>query len=766
MARARAQLHGAMSRSAILLWLVLVSLSSHHCKLDVYIAVLTDPQSHLSATDAYSVGEVAVALINNSTSILQDYQLQLVRWRSGCSDLSPFLAAGVLGGRGGDKVLGVIGPPCSSSALYLGSLTKREALSLINVHTALSARLESRSDYPNSFGIVGSSNHLLRAALHLARTNNWSTVSVFYDESQLYHTSALHQLDLTLPDNFSVREYFISSYIPLADIKFDSRIIFLFTEEVLVRKVLCMAYSLGFIFPAYQFVIAADSFTLKSTTFTTHNGREYSCSADELSVATSGAVFLSFTGFGFNGSSAAFSDRDIYNDYFTFEELVEASTEKVGDGVVVDEGNRLLLSAEFAYLFDALMSLALALNNSRLNPNELSFSESGFIEQHEMIKRELSKLDFDGFSGPVRFGNSGFVGRDVSIHQYSEGGELKLLAILPHRDTQELQFEDGGKFIPCEIGIRKFKYPSREVPLVYSYLGFIVTCAVLLLLITLHILTVNYRKTPSVKADSYKMLHLAYTGCYLLVICNLTHTCVEGFATKFSVSTSCYLWHVINTSVAIGFTMILSTLCVRTWRLYRIFVFYRRPGRFLADNSLMVVIFACVFVDMLIALVWIVVDPIKPTEVKIERLKELRIVRDSNGSVRDVEIVQPTVVFCLSRLFPVWFVFLHLFYIFLTLVLAILGILAQKIPQKKFKLERTLGFNYLITICIFLVAVLYVAFYYISTRETMMIRFILFTVGINVEVLLVCALLFVPPLRPALKTAVTPIIFAFVKKTL
>ena len=713
----------------VLSLLAIISNASVGLAADVnaYIAILTENDS---STDVYSVGELAVALINNSTLILPDYQLQLIRGNGGCNDppgLSPFLAAGVLSGTGQTPgIIGVVGPLCSSSAVFLGSLVAREELALIDLHFGVSARLESRSNYPNSFGMVGSSSLFFHTAMELIRLNNWSVVSILYDNSQLYHASALHELN---QDNITINEYFISPLhndISLNDFKFSSRITLLFMREELVQKILCMAYLVGLVFPAYQFVVAVDppfSLIVNRSTFFTQT----SCSADELAVAMEGTVIVSFEA---TDTTFPFPFEDQHES--TCEQLRSASSDPI-----------------FPYLLDAFWSLALALNNSQLTPEELSFSPAGLSEQNEAIKQELLKLDFNGFSGPIRFSEStGFVTRNVSLHQYVRGEMVFLGTVM----DDALEFEEQGEFLPWSIRVSDTVI-QPEVPRVFTYFSFIITSAVLLVLVVLHILTVLYRNTAKVKASSYKLLHFAYAGCYLLVFSIFTQTIIEGLATKITPAAACYLWHVLNTFIALGFTMILSTLCLRTWRLYRIFIFYTNPGRFLSDYPLMLVVFACVAVDGLIALTWVAVDPLRPTTIDTER--ELSILRSSNGSVEDVIISQNTTVRCRIQssplIFFVWFLPLHSFYLVLNVVLAALAILTRNIPQKKFKTQNILRLDYVKIVLGITIASIYMTLVWTSTEEVMLFRFILFVVGVNTELVVISALLFFPPLYPTLR---------------
>ena len=280
-------------------------LGSCQLKVPLSIVILDDGEMQNSM-----VLELAASLINNSSSILPGHHLQLPRREGWCGSppapgLAPFPVAEALWGTREEEdpaIVGVIGPTCSSSALFLGSLLERDDSSPVSIHMAESHLLENRERYPKSFGIVGSSSLLLHASIQLIRMNNWTKVNVLYDESHLYHSSSLYNTDESLRDSFTIREYFVSSlhltYIPLNESKRESRITFLFmSSEDLVRKVLCLAYHSGVTFPAYQFVIGNVNYTevINSSITFNHNRKWLSCSVAKLTTAFSGAVYVTFS---------------------------------------------------------------------------------------------------------------------------------------------------------------------------------------------------------------------------------------------------------------------------------------------------------------------------------------------------------------------------------------------------------------------------------------------------------------------------------------
>lgn len=89
------------------------------------------------------------------------------------------------------------------------------------------------------------------------------------------------------------------------------------------------------------------------------------------------------------------------------------------------------------------------------------------------------------------------------------------------------------------------------------------------------------------------------------------------FISSDSVSTS--LCSIVITVGSIGLTLVLGTLTMKTWRLYKIFVYTMNPGKFLSDKPLAFFVCCMTLVDFIICVVWFVFDPIKRVYVERSR---------------------------------------------------------------------------------------------------------------------------------------------------
>ena len=132
----------------------------------------------------------------------------------------------------------------------------------------------------------------------------------------------------------------------------------------------------------------------------------------------------------------------------------------------------------------------------------------------------------------------------------------------------------------------------------------------LVVLITLHVLTIKYRFSQSVKASSPKLSLLNFIGCYLIIFTLFlymfrSYLLFDDYTTVFLCNLT-WAW-----LLPISFTLAFGTVAVRTWRLHRIFTHYLNPGRFIADHYLMAFVFILLGVDVLLGIYF--VDGHRPT---------------------------------------------------------------------------------------------------------------------------------------------------------
>ena len=712
-------------------------------KPSLYICMLVDENLWSNESVLDRAGELAVEMINNQSDLLPDYYLKLCRGRSGCnvpSGPTQWLIQDVLQRKRNEArpILGIVGPVCSSSVALLGSLVSRDEVALLNIHMSALDTLEDRGNYPNSFGVLGSYVSLLHSAIQLIRLNNWTSVSVLYDNSILYRSSALYDIDQSLREYCMVHEFFIpalNSYaIPFDGIRKLSRIVFLFMDEVLISKVLCSAFHNDMIFPAYQYIVLGRNIDLIYDNVSIH---EDICTVNDMNRMMDRLIFLSFQLTAANQISYM-SERD---NVAYFLSRVRVELDQLYHSY----------SVALAYLyFDAIFSLALAANNSR-NVLNLSNYSYGSTYETDILRRELFKLDFNGLSGRIRFDNmTGRTSRNISIQQLISNSTQTLTLGLYDHENGVIHITGYGQYLSSEIPVSRMVALFETVPLFLSILALVATSVILLIVLTLHILTLIYRKSKSVKASSPRLSNIAFFGCYIILLSVISYVLIESFSNHFTVyDVRCKLFHVQFSSLTLGLTLIQSMMCVRTWRLYRIFVHYKNPGNLLADRVLIVFITICVIIVTAVSIAWISFDPLLLTSIRLQS-ENITIIPNSQGTL-DVQIIQINVNRCLQRNpyhIYIWLIGLVVFLVVLSVASVILGILTKSIKNKKFSTNNVVFANSII-IGIGLIVVIINSIFAsrAPTTEILVIRFLIFVVGLNSIVCTLCILIFLPPLR-------------------
>ena len=631
--------------------------------------------------------QLAVELINNRSDILTDYNIELIAGDSGCDVSMKTITAfvnHVL--HSGKQIVGIVGPGCSASALTLSPLNAREPLSLVNVHIAGSLNLFNRTKYPNSFGTLDSTQVFVKASLALMKKNNWMRVAAFYDESRPYYYSTL----LTIQDNIasiknrSVNVFAVySSHVPFDALQQDKRrIIFLLVGPDLLGKILCLAYHKEMMYPDYQWIVV--SRTLEEATPAvsfSYTGNLYSCTREEMHTAVHGSLILHYRLDPINQSMVTDSG-------LTYKEFLQQYNQRVHAYNTYHPKGIIAPSVWAASYFDAVWSLALALNNSIDALYGMGKSLSDYhYGQHmmtEIIRNRFLELDFEGASGKISYDwRSGYVVRIVNIYQINNG-RSSLVA-----------YFNGSQVM--SIGATSFiddTFPSERiftsVPTAL-WIGFSSLAGIILLLfVVMHVLTVAYRKHPSVKASSPKLTHIVFVGCYLLIAALMSFIVKWGYIQD---EAYCRLLAIVHFCSFLGYTCIFSTVFGKVWRIYRIFVHFHNPGKLISDWVLMAFIFLSVAVEFVPIVTWSTVNSYR----NISEPQKLEFPSEQNDTITDI------VVRCESfqgSNYYIWIAVLLTYNGIIMFASCMLAILTHcyGIPQHDFKEKHVIILTYALTV--------------------------------------------------------------------
>lgn len=692
--------------------------------------------------------QLAVELINNRSDILPGYTLQLLQGDSGCNIRSKANHAffeNVL--YSAHAPLGIVGPGCSNSALTVSSLTGRKDLSTLTIHVAGSLRLSNRALYKYSFGTLDSTEVFVQASLALMRMNDWKSVTIMYDESREYYASTareferksrdanIHHLTLTVYDTFIPLNVSVTSH---------NRVMFLLVGPDFLSKILCLAYHSNILYPIYQFIIVSRVIGEIQPVNFNYGGEKISCNEEQMRNVTNGILIMHYQ-LESNKNETAIGLT--YPQFFeTYKQLVSNYNRHREDELLAgDENSENEISPSFwvAAYFDAVWSMALALNSSLENTDLLN-NNTGEVYGSavaDSLKESLLEQNFEGLSGRITYNkSSGYVIRDVNVYQINSSREMNLIAVYDKLNDSVVLTSTDGKFISAT-----FRTESRilSVSLVAGAIFLSVTLIVFAITVILHILTVIYRHQKSVKASSIKLSHIAYIGCYFLTFASIVNFMVECLSGILAPSTECHLFHVLNTFSALGGTLLFGPICARTWRLYRIYIHFKNPGRLISDYFLLSVILILFLLDVMLAIIWVVADPFRYEYVPTEHLQR---VVDKQGTTKEFVLIEEVIIECgVKTSYYLWFALLFMFAVLLMLIAFWLAASTRHIPHKDFQTHSVMFLVYLLSG--FLFVSLFVYFVVLDN----LLQFIVLSVVLNLTVFFSCLLLFLPPLYPSLK---------------
>ena len=348
-----------------------------------------------------------------------------------------------------------------------------------------------------------------------------------------------------------------------------------------------------------------------------------------------------------------------------------------------------------------------------------------------MILYELYSVDFQGKSGRITFNSSnGFINRQTNLYPIANGSKVFVTAT---NGFGVIGLQHGSYDTILDI-VRVVGLPHAEL------VGFfvILQCLEFIAVATLHMFTVVYSKSKSVKASSPQLSHFVFSGLYLLIGATTLISVAEinEFNPKINGIFCQIIWAWL---LPLSFTLTVGTVAIRTWRLYRIFTHYRNPGRFISTQALALILSSLLSVDLFTAVVWTATDPMQ--EVLVNFTIE-------NGPAN--ELMQDRMCKPNYHLLP-WLILIHGYKLALLGFLAMLTFLTRTIPHKTFTTSSLAVFSYMfLTVYIFGFTTFYLILYTGITHNpnadygTLSVMF-------NTMSCLIIACIAAPPLVPVLR---------------
>ena len=722
----------ACDRCMLLLVSAILCFASSSAKVALTVHVIfpypnEDPLLHPSWYDGpqlFTAASLAAEHINSDPSLLRDYELRLVEGDGGCDITTKAAEAVVSALTDTNRVVGVIGPGCSASTLLATPVTSRQEVALINVHTAGSPLLTNSNLYPFGISIYGSTVSFVNTTLALMELANWTRVAVFYEEARPYFSTTYDLLSQRVRQmenstlELAIQTAVSNLHLPLQTIVEEKvRIVYVLAGPDLSSKIMCMAHDMSLTNPNQQWVFFGRGLSdFKRRVSFVYKSTNYTCSEETMLKAMEKNIIVNFKLTPFEEEFGMQTVAGI--TYNQFNDMYEKRLQETGYDMNI--------WGTLAY--DAVWSLALCLNSTE----HLSDYCHGQYNITKLIRECFNALNFSGVSGDIQFDpQTGFADRAVDVHQVINGSDIysayfRQLYLRSLKDL--LVIKDG-----TEITIQQRRFRGMSI-------AFMTTSAVILLVIIIcHILTIFYRKHPSVKAASPNITHFAYAGCYLLAIGMLYYASSIGYITEGSESGN---WHCrisFGLFFPIGLTFIFGSILVRTWRLYRIFVHSFKSGNNLSDDVLIGVICFLPLIDLANFILWVWLDPLEVSTILVDTT-----VNDDTGMT-----IETVYVVCDSDWYSVWFGVIFVYKFIEVFPVLFLSMMTHSIRDKEFSTKQVGAFVFTSSLMILITAPLYI----VSALNRndivwLTVNILLLCLLITIFLLLSLVMLFLRPIVP------------------
>ena len=548
-------------------------------------------------TAALHAAQLAVDHVNEDKNTLPGYRVELINVDGDCD--IPFKALtsftqNVL--YGPHSIEGVIGPDCSQSSLVVSHLTSRPEIALPSVHFAASPQHVDRNKYPYAYGILTTTLVFLKAIPSLIEYNKWENVAALYDSIGYIHLNQQVRKIISQEFRFVFLSEVYDTYFPLdALMKSRPKVVIMWASLKNAQKLLCVAHKRGMVFPRYQWVIPgyqpSDLVNEAPYTVFHHYGEFYNCTKKEM---LQDHLLVSYR--------VENSDKQgrLVSGY-TYGDILQHYIDRLKDST----GN-----SQFPYYYDSVWALVLALNMSIAAFNDsviISSLQLGNREFAEQMKHNLDRMRFAGVSGMVDFDSAtGFVNRPVDIFYINETTDANFVGFFSE-DKISIITNNSKVFINTTRIVRvETVHPLAALPFL------LVTVGLFVAIVFLHILSTLKRQHPSIKASSPALNHLIFSGCYIWTAAAIIY--IVLLKTVGNVNDNDHTWSncchaVFVWLVPVGFTLMCGTLIAKTWRIYRIFIHFRKPGRLISNQVLIIMVLIQLGFDIAFGTVWSIIAP-------------------------------------------------------------------------------------------------------------------------------------------------------------
>ena len=621
---------------------------------------------------------LAVEAINRDPELLPGHDLEIVTINvDPCiplevnSNLNAFLpfVKGIP-----ENTIGMLGLFCERLLSILSPLAGRDEFGLFQLSGTTSPHVRgNRAKFSHLNFAVPSEAAYYETVFVLMSELGWRRVLII-DEEFFHMDSICDATLLTKILDISFIEYSELILTMIKEVKrSEKNIMFVSVGARQAADLLCAAYDDGLVWPHYVWILQDHEIS------DLLNYAHDNCTTKKVMKALHNTILLRF--------------QDKQTD--TLKELVTGSTYEAYSQQymkILNESGGTLMYNKFANtLHDSVWAFALALNNSmdtiaRENMTVIDFLKKfGRKELTNIIETNLLSISFEGISGHVQFNNNYDIEARVYITLESRDGISNNIGFYD-------QLLSGNLFIDKIMllsDLPRDQLPTKYnlIPLPVAILLTILVFLCLLLTTIMFILFIKYRQHSEVKATSPYLSLLMFVGSYFILISTFIQALLTAIESPTNNAASATLCGSIISGNTVGVNLIFSTLLLRMLRIHHIFSYFGKTGKIWSDKVLAVIVLIIVGGDIVLLLIWFLVDPFTVKNVTIYQV---------DGTPPYYEISQ----YCSSDNIGVWFSLVFGKVGILFAIVLFLAIKTRKIQRKNFKDTKKVNIYIFLTVMI------------------------------------------------------------------
>ena len=684
---------------------------------------------------------LAVDRINSRTDVLPGITVQLLMGNSGCDIITKtalsFTKNVFHGPVPEANVVGIIGPACSEAATYIGALSARDEVSMIQISAAMSPELRDIDTYKNTFRMTSSSLYYSHIILDIIDRTQWENVFVLCERTRPYFTTTCQYL---LNETSATVGEIDDAFVPLSRIAGKYKMVVLVAGSALAQKIMCLAYHYQpkLIYPVYQWILFEKSSEQFLIDFNfTFEGSVYTCTKQMMKESIEAAITVLYRVQRQDSPSSvvdlAYPDynksyHDYRDEYLLELEPTQRRYEKIAEVYAV------------AY-YDATWALALSLNSSfRHNFSALASYKHGNPSTTSVIRDHLSKLKFEGLLGRIEFQkNIQEVSTIIDIYQTLDG---RSVPIGNHNGSnEETTLSETAIFLPDTFSQRITSIHPAATLLVLIF-----TILITILVVGLHVMFIFYSEERSIKAASPELSQIIFSGCYLLllqVLLNVvehSHWLAEANVShKYVVTVGIFcntgIW--LN-NLSIG--LIMGTLCCHMWRIYRIFHHFHTKEILISNATLTGFIICLVVTNSIALIIWTTLNPL------LVQFEQQSMEYPKMSSKEPVIVLRAV---CSCQYFGVWLLFAYFVNILVIVCVMVLATLNRRVTRRHFRTAKSINIMvYFITSV--LVVCIALALVFDSLAFDIHFSYMLWQISSLFIIFTVCILYYFPRVLPVL----------------